>query len=681
MKKQLLTGLIALGLTLTINAQSWTGTASIITNTTGATVAIGDSNHYGQLHVYAPKAAPSTTSTPNGSLVLTNNFSTPVALTFGIEGSDSTNYTWIQSRDLSYATTKRSLFLNPNGGHVGIGIKRNSSSLLHTYCDMDGMSSTHSVHLFSNARTSSGANITKTGVDIQSVGTWNGTGAVNKGMNVYVAGGTTNYAATLMGGNVGIGTLSPSALLHLVSTTEQFRVGYDASNYLKTTVGSTGAMTWQGIGSGSSATFIGGNQVGSQCMLQSTSAIGTSTGVGIMMMVGNNGATQAMNIWNNGYVGIGTGTTIAKGLLEVKGSLGSTYVDNQGVILRMTRANTNYIMASDVAGSLSFCTGGSTSRINILSGGNVGIGIPNPGYKLDVAAGGGANAITIRADGTVQAGGVVLTSDKIFKKDIDSLHSALVTINRLKPKSYYFDTAKFNGKGKFNFQSAKQYGFIAQEVEIILPELVSLSTKSAILDTLGNVVNPSYIYRALNYNAFIPILTKGIQELSNENDRLKIKTNRQDSINTSMQKKVIQLEKDNTLFQSQLNQLMGTINKCCNRSQSPAETNPQAKSLSEGVITQIDVNLNNMQMIVLEQNVPNPFAEQTTINYNLPNNIVKAQMLFYNSQGKLIQSVELVQKGKGQLNVFASDLTNGTYTYSLIADGQIIDTKKMVKAQ
>jgi len=83
----------------------------------------------------------------------------------------------------------------------------------------------------------------------------------------------------------------------------------------------------------------------------------------------------------------------------------------------------------------------------------------------------------------------------------------------------------------------------------------------------------------------------------------------------------------------------------------------------------------------LEQNVPNPFAEQTTINYFLPDNISKAQILFYNAQGKLIQSVDLNERGKGQLNVFASDLSNGIYTYTLVADGKIFETKKMLKQQ
>lgn len=83
--------------------------------------------------------------------------------------------------------------------------------------------------------------------------------------------------------------------------------------------------------------------------------------------------------------------------------------------------------------------------------------------------------------------------------------------------------------------------------------------------------------------------------------------------------------------------------------------------------------------MVLNQNVPNPFAEQTTITYNIPQNSGFAQIIFYNHLGQLIKVVDIKTKGKGQLNVFANDLTNGIYSYSLIIDGKIHDTKKMAK--
>jgi hypothetical protein len=118
------------------------------------------------------------------------------------------------------------------------------------------------------------------------------------------------------------------------------------------------------------------------------------------------------------------------------------------------------------------------------------------------------------------------------------------------------------------------------------------------------------------------------------------------------------------------------ITSCCNNR---ALTRSLIQNNNSTTTSTLDITLKDGQSVVLEQNVPNPFAEQTTINYYLPDNTSKAEMLFYNASGILIKSVELEQRGKGQLNVFASDLTNGIYTYTLVADGAIVASKKMVK--
>jgi hypothetical protein len=81
----------------------------------------------------------------------------------------------------------------------------------------------------------------------------------------------------------------------------------------------------------------------------------------------------------------------------------------------------------------------------------------------------------------------------------------------------------------------------------------------------------------------------------------------------------------------------------------------------------------------LNQNVPNPFAEQTVITYSIPESVKKADILFYDSNGKLINSIFIKERGNSQLNVFANDLSTGIYTYTLVADGQIVASKKMVK--
>jgi phage-related protein len=54
------------------------------------------------------------------------------------------------------------------------------------------------------------------------------------------------------------------------------------------------------------------------------------------------------------------------------------------------------------------------------------------------------------------------------------------------------------------------------------------------------------------------------------------------------------------------------------------------------------------------------------------------KIIFTDSKGYVLKEVEINEIGKGQLNVYAQDLSSGTYTYTLVADGVTIDSKKMV---
>ncbi|PIT87254.1 MAG: hypothetical protein COU31_03875, partial [Candidatus Magasanikbacteria bacterium CG10_big_fil_rev_8_21_14_0_10_40_10] len=57
-------------------------------------------------------------------------------------------------------------------------------------------------------------------------------------------------------GAVGVGTDSPSTSLHVVSTTEQFRLGYDANNYTSFTVASDGQLTITPSGSTTTINYL-----------------------------------------------------------------------------------------------------------------------------------------------------------------------------------------------------------------------------------------------------------------------------------------------------------------------------------------------------------------------------------------------------------------------------------------
>ena len=44
-----------------------------------------------------------------------------------------------------------------------------------------------------------------------------------------------------------------------------------------------------------------------------------------------------------------------------------------------------------------------------------------------------------------------------------------------------------------------------------------------------------------------------------------------------------------------------------------------------------------------------------------------------------MKSVAIKDAGAGSLNVFAADLSTGIYTYTLVVDGNVVDSKKMTK--
>lgn len=82
---------------------------------------------------------------------------------------------------------------------------------------------------------------------------------------------------------------------------------------------------------------------------------------------------------------------------------------------------------------------------------------------------------------------------------------------------------------------------------------------------------------------------------------------------------------------------------------------------------------------ILEQNVPNPFTETTSIGYAIVPGFSKAIIVFNASNGAVIKTVQLNNAGKGQISISANLVAKGIYTYSLYVDGKLIETKKMIK--
>jgi len=84
---------------------------------------------------------------------------------------------------------------------------------------------------------------------------------------------------------------------------------------------------------------------------------------------------------------------------------------------------------------------------------------------------------------------------------------------------------------------------------------------------------------------------------------------------------------------------------------------------------------------LLEQNTPNPFNHITSIRYTLPKHFSSAYILVNDNNGKTIKQFNISGTGNGIVHVDASTLPSGAYHYSLIIDGKIIETKKMISTK
>ncbi len=278
-----------------------------------------------------------------------------------------------------------------------------------------------------------------------------------------------------------------------------------------------------------------------------------------------------------------------------------------------------------------------------LVGSNNGAGI------VGVASGMGCPSIggnyagyfngNVYSSGNMYATSFVPSSDKRLKKEITPMsNNTFNKLSQLNAVTYKFKTRQElradgsiqNDTNKSDTANGKyanytHFGFIAQDVQKVFPNLVYEKDDG---------------FLGINYTELIPLI---IEDLKLQ----------ETTIN--------QLNETITSLQQQ-------VNNCCSNG------NLQKPDGQSGINTNNDGNASP----VLYQNNPNPFSQQTQIKCFIPENAMTSILCVYNMEGTQLQKIQINGKNEQTVTLQGSELKAGMYMYSLIIDGKVIDTKKMI---
>jgi len=293
------------------------------------------------------------------------------------------------------------------------------------------------------------------------------------GSMAFRTGGNDNKLFISSSGNIGIGNTNPGAKLHVFGATldsEQIRV----SN-------SNGAGYW-GIGRENNI----------------TGDLYFNSGGSVKVIFANNGLVNINNVVassTNYKLGVSGSAYIngsnGKGIFVTDGASYASIVGLNSAIstynnLEIRASGTDYQLYLNTSGNVGIgTTGFSDTRLAIT-----GVDSSTSNYVLTLKNGGGTNLIYVRNDGYLYSIGAWSGSDRRLKENIINLDNGLAKVLGLKARKFDF----ING-----FKN--QYGFIAQEVQEVIPNAVSVFQEE---DQM----------LAIKMDFIIPHLVKAIQELT-----------------------------------------------------------------------------------------------------------------------------------------------------------------------
>lgn len=234
------------------------------------------------------------------------------------------------------------------------------------------------------------------------------------------------------------------------------------------------------------------------------------------------------------------------------------------------------------------------------------------GFELGSTLPSSTGDFRLNVEGVVRSLAYFAYSDKRFKKDIKSIENALTTIEKLEGKTYVWNREAFKDK---NFDSGGHSGFVAQDLEKVLPHLVAT-------DKDGD--------KSVNYTELIPYLVEAMKE--------------QNAIIKNQQSQIDELKNqisDN--FKAQNNEL---------------------------------IQLENTKIISVS---PNPSNDLISISLNIEKSVQTASLQVHDLNGKLLNNLTISDRENNISRTLQKDnFGTGVYIVSLIINGKSIDSKKII---
>ena len=312
--------------------------------------------------------------------------------------------------------------------------------------------------------------------------------------------GSTSFASLVVNNNLTTGDLFTASASGLTRFTIANNGNITAGGTISGLSGltSSGTITLSGFSSNGGVLFANGSGVlsqtgagnSTQCLLGGTTpSFGSCSNVWQIL----NGAIVPQNITTDLLIG-GNSTTSALFRVTGNGGLAGTSP------VASVSGNTSFaafVVDNKGAGDLFTASSSGLTRLTLTNAGNLGVGTASPSSLLQVGT---------QGDGTVaKANAWNVFSDLRFKENINPLQDALSKVMSLVGVS-------FNWRNSGN----PSIGFIAQDVEKIVPEIVTTDSNG---------------FKSLDYGKITPLLVNAIHQQQEQMASLSAKMDKLETIN------------------------------------------------------------------------------------------------------------------------------------------------------